>query len=91
MTIRRIAVLLATLVAVTTAFGGAVASATTRPATFPAHETANGATLAAAQSAARQQLNGDFGPCSGFVLITDGQNADGTWWAEVGATCTAFH
>jgi hypothetical protein len=75
----------------TTSLGGAVASAATRPATFPAHETATGATLAAAQSAARQQLNGDFGPCSGFVLIADGQNANGTWWAEVGANCTAFH
>lgn len=78
------------MITVATAFGAPVASATT-PATFPAHETANGATLAAAQSTARSELNGDYGPCSGFFLIADGQNADGSWWAEVGATCTAFH
>jgi hypothetical protein len=91
MGIRRITVLVATLVAVVTSLGGAVASATVRPATFPAQDYGNGSTLSAAEFAARRQLNADYGPCSGFVLISDGQLGDGTWWAQVGANCTAFH
>jgi hypothetical protein len=91
MTIRRITVLAATLIAVVTSLGGAVAAAAAQPATFVARDTGTGATLSAAQFAAREQLLADYGPCSGIVLVDDSQQATGTWWAEVAGNCTAFH
>jgi hypothetical protein len=91
MRIRRIAVLVATLITVGASFGGAVASATVQPATFVGRDTGSGPTLSAAEFAAREQLNADYGPCSGIVLVSDSQLANGTWTAEVAGNCTAFH
>jgi hypothetical protein len=89
---RRITLLAATLIAVATSFGAvAAASAAVAPATFVARDDGYGPTLSAAQSAARTQLLADYGPCSGIVLIADGQLSNGTWWAQVGGNCQYFH
>jgi hypothetical protein len=90
MTIRRSALLVVALAAVATSLGGAVASATVAPATFVAHETGFGATLAAAEANARSEMNGDYGPCTGFFLTDDGQNASGIWFADMAANCTTL-
>ncbi len=93
MRIRRITALAAILISVATSLGGAVgtASAAVRPATFVARDDGYGATLSAAEFAAREQLLADYGPCSGIVLISDSQLSNGTWWAEVGGNCEYFH
>ncbi len=90
MRIRRITVLAAILISVATSLVG-TASAAVRPATFVARDDGYGATLSAAEFAAREQLLADYGPCSGIVLITDSQLSNGTWWAEVGGNCEYFH
>ena len=91
MRIRRIALLAAAVAAVVTSLTGVAASATVHPATFVARDDGYGATLALAKGAATRQLNADYGPCSGVVLIDDSQQSSGTWWAEVAGNCTAFH
>jgi hypothetical protein len=90
MRMRRITLLAATLIAAATSFG-TVTAASAAPATFVARDDGYGATLSAAEFAAREQLLADYGPCSGIVLITDSQLASGTWWAEVGGNCEYFH
>jgi hypothetical protein len=92
MRMRRSTLTAAVLIAVATSIGGAAAaSAAVHPATFAATDEGFGATPAAAQQNARNTLNGDYGPCKNIVLIDDGQLSNGTWWAEVGGNCTAFH
>ena len=92
MRMRRITLLTATLIAAATSFGTVTAaSASVAPATFVARDDGYGATLSAAEFAAREQLLADYGPCSGIVLITDSQLSNGTWWAEVGGNCEYFH
>lgn len=81
----------AALAAVVTSLSGAVAAATVQPATFVGRDTGYGPTLPAARAAATEQLQADYGPCSGVELIADSQLANGTWWAEVAGNCTAYH
>ncbi|HEX6523988.1 MAG TPA: hypothetical protein VF070_28905 [Streptosporangiaceae bacterium] len=72
------------------------ASAATQPGTpqaplsFAAYETGYGPTEQAAEQAADFQMAGDYYGCSGSSLVSDGQEADGTWWAEVTADCTGW-
>jgi len=90
MRMRRITLIAATLIAVTTSFG-AVTTASAAPATFVARDDGYGATLSAAQFAAHEQLLADYGPCSNIVLVADSQLSNGTWWAEVAGNCEYFH
>lgn len=67
------------------------ASATPALATITGRETATGATLAAAEAAASNQMTGDyFGCVRPYTLAADGQNANGTWWATLTASCKGF-
>ena len=89
---RRTTLIAAVMIAIATSAGGAVtASAAVHPATFPERDEGTGATLSQAEFSARQRLQIDYGPCTGIVLIDDGQFADGTWWADEGGNCSAFH
>ena len=47
-----------------------------------------GATLAAAEQNAAQNIRSDYGPCiQPFRYYADGQFTDGSWWADVSADC----
>jgi hypothetical protein len=71
---------------------GAARPGIERPATITGTETGYGATLSAAQFNANQQMNGDYYGCRmPYTLIADGQEADGSWWAEVQATCRGYN
>jgi len=57
-----------------------------QPNTFIGKSYGYGPTLADAQQAADSQINDDYYDCKlPYYLIADGQQADGTWWAEVAA------
>lgn len=60
------------------------------PATFIGRATGYGPTLAAAESAAQAQMLGDYVCKPPDYLASDGQLADGTWWATETANCTAY-
>jgi hypothetical protein len=86
----RQAAIFAMALAATAAFGAGTATATTagpvRPDTFIGTEYGYGPTLAAATQAADSQMVGDYYGClRPYYLVADGQEADGTWWAEVKA------
>jgi hypothetical protein len=49
--------------------------------------TGTGATEAAATAAARTALISDYFGCKLPYFMSDGQNADGTWWATATANC----
>lgn len=68
-------------------WGACTASAVARPADYTISETGTGSTLALAEQNAEQQLLGDCTIKSGYHLSEDGQNADGSWWAMMYATC----
>ncbi|ACU75475.1 hypothetical protein Caci_6629 [Catenulispora acidiphila DSM 44928] len=91
---RRRAVLAAVAVTVslTGAAGATTASAAVRPATFIGIEDGYGPTLADAQATAGAQMNADYTGCKRpYFLVSDGQIADGTWWARVEANgCTGY-
>lgn len=74
------------------AAGAATASAVERPATFIGIEDGYGPTLADAQANASAEMNGDYVGCKRpYFLVSDGQLADGTWWARVEANgCTGY-
>jgi hypothetical protein len=92
--LRRTALAGAGLIAAASFTGGmtATASAATqsvRPYTFVAYETGYGSTEAIAQRNAGTEMLEDYSGCSvPYVLVGDGQEASGTWWATVGSNCT---
>jgi hypothetical protein len=71
---------------------GASASASVTPHNFTGYATGTGATLAAAESAASDLIDSDYAGCSRpYFLVSDGQYANGTWWAKMGASnCKAY-
>ena len=83
---------LAAVFSLTGVVGAATASAVERPATFIGIEDGYGPTLAAAQATASTQMNADYTGCKRpYILVSDGQIANGTWWAEVEANgCTGY-
>src|ERR1700759_4993129 len=83
---------LAAALSLTGAVGAATASAAVRPATFIGIEDGYGPTLAHAQAPASAQMNADYTGCKRpYFLVSDGQIADGTWWARVEANgCTGY-
>jgi hypothetical protein len=85
------AVAASSLFAITLATG-ASASASVSPNTFTGYATGSGATLAAAESAAGDLIDSDYSGCSRpYFLVSDGQYANGTWWAKMGAgNCKAY-
>ncbi|GAA2016416.1 hypothetical protein GCM10009839_09980 [Catenulispora yoronensis] len=104
MNARRFAILTAALAtaaglagpaATATAATAGPAAATTHGTIHPAfigHEEGRGATLDAAIQNARQLMYGDYVGCKApFILVSDGQFADGTWWADLAANgCTGY-
>jgi hypothetical protein len=58
--------------------------------TFVCRDDGNGPTAVDAQNAAINNMEGDYVVASRISLVSDVQNADGTWTAEVIATCTAI-
>jgi|HubBroStandDraft_1064217.scaffolds.fasta_scaffold07267_7 hypothetical protein len=58
-----------------------------RPANVGAIDSGEGATAKAAQRNATQQLLQDFYGCGPVSLVSDAQQPDGTWLAEVSAVC----
>jgi hypothetical protein len=60
------------------------------PATFVAHETGYGSTLIAAEQSARNMFANDFYGCGTAFLVSDGQLANGTWWAYMAANCSGY-
>jgi hypothetical protein len=83
---------LAATLSLTGVAGTATASAAVRPATFIGIEDGYGPTLADAQATAGAQMNADYTGCKRpYYLVSDGQIADGTWWARVEANgCTGY-
>lgn len=83
---------LAAALSLTGVAGAVTASAAERPATFIGIEDGYGPTLADAQATASAQMNGDYTGCKRpYYLVSDGQLADGTWWARVEANgCTGY-
>ena len=83
---------LAAALSLTGVAGAATASAAERPATFIGIEDGYGPTLADAQATASAQMNSDYTGCKRpYFLVSDGQLADGTWWARVEANgCTGY-
>jgi|SRR5580693_8476563 hypothetical protein len=81
----------APLAGVTAASASAAArpQAQIRPATVPGIGTGSGPTAQKAQKAAMVELRSDFSGCGPSVLVFDDQEPDGTWDAEVSATCAA--
>lgn len=78
------------LAASVTGWGISAASAAT-PAVAPAstsycYAQGDGNTLAAAEQDGALTLKTDYG-VKGASLVTDGQYADGSWWAEMEAAC----
>jgi len=61
--------------------------ASSRP-DFAAHGFGSGATSAAAATAARDDLIGNYSGCTGFILVSDTQGSKGVWSAEESANCT---
>jgi hypothetical protein len=95
----RIITLAATALIATASFAGltaTVASAAPRPQliqpdAFVAHAWGYGATLPAAESNARLELISDYGGCVGpYTIIGDGQNTDGSYWAEIEGECKSY-
>jgi hypothetical protein len=56
-----------------------------RPANWACYGYGTGATLKAAQIAARQDFVGN--KTVGALVYTNGQFADGSWWAEIAGDC----
>src|ERR1700735_4512750 len=94
----RIQLLAATaLIAAASFAGGTAASAAPRPhvqpqvqaraGDFPGVGDGTGATALAAKQDAIKVLHGDYSGCDTPFLKYDTQNPDGTWSAEVTATC----
>lgn len=78
----------ATSTSATTTHGTAVPAAYG----FIGHEEGFGPTLDDAIRVAKQQMYGDYVGCKlPFILVDDGQLANGTWWADVDANgCTGY-
>ena len=89
MTAYAAAALLGTAAVTCAPVASAVASGVARPATVPYKDyvTGYGPTLAAAESDARNIINTT---CNADVvhLLSDGQESNGTWWADMVALCT---
>lgn len=60
-------------------------------ASFAATDEGFGSTLAAAEQNAKSTIQGDYGPCTNLDIYAYGQNASGTWWADISGECSAFH
>jgi hypothetical protein len=75
-----------TLVAAATFAGGSAAWAD-----VGATEWGTGPTAAAAESAAIHFLHDDYNGCGQIALLSDTQNSDGTWTAEISAVCRGFN
>ena len=96
MNLRRPITLAAALIAAASFSGGtalAAASgtaATIRPNTFIAYDYGEGATASAAQQNAVSNLHGDYYGCTTPYLVSDNQQPDGTWYAEVEASCKGY-
>jgi len=82
----------AALAAAAMAGAASLATALAMPAmaSVNGHGFGTGATADDASFAARIQLIDDYYGCRNFILISDVQQADGSWAAEVGATCQGF-
>ena len=74
------------LAASLTGWGVSAASAATPATTSYCYAQGDGDTLAAAEQDGALTLKGDYG-VKGASLVTDGQYADGSWWAEMEAAC----
>ncbi len=51
----------------------------------------DGPTAGAAQRAATVALHGDYFGCGTVILVSDTENGDGTWTAEVASVCQGFN
>jgi hypothetical protein len=93
MSARRLTALAAALIAAASLTGGTAMAASASPDTFIGHSEGWGPTLAAAQSAADEQMYSDYYGCKQpFYLVSDGQLANGTWWAKVAANgCIGYY
>lgn len=90
MNMRRLIVPAAALV-MAGALAGGTASVAAGSVTLVGTGWGTGSTLSAAQTAANHDLISSYSGCKGpFVLVDSGQNADGTWFAEVKANCTGI-
>ena len=67
-------------------------SAKARHVAVIGHEEGYGPTLDSAILNAEQQMYGDYVGCKlHFVVVADGQYANGSWWADVDANgCTGY-
>jgi|SRR5450432_208112 hypothetical protein len=101
--LRRITTLAATDLIAAASFAGGTAALASSPAVprphlarittygFVARDEGEGATLAAAQYAATNNLISDYYGCKRpFTYTRDGQFTDGTWWADIQADCEGF-
>ncbi|MFD0637220.1 hypothetical protein ACFQ9X_42285 [Catenulispora yoronensis] len=67
--------------------GVGTASAAAAVSSIPCSATGYGSTLAAAEHDAQLTLRGDYTILSGFTLVYDAQNPDGSWVAVESARC----
>ncbi|HEX4059791.1 MAG TPA: hypothetical protein VHY58_02120 [Streptosporangiaceae bacterium] len=65
------------------------AHATVRPDTVQGYGIGTGATAAAAQKAALDELRGNYRGCGPYTLVYD-TGGSGGWMAEVTATCAYY-
>ena len=63
------------------------AGGTVAQASIIANDSGTGATSFAALVGAKAALHGDFYGCGPVTVLSDAQNADGTWTAYVQAGC----
>jgi|GEM_PF-3967821 len=78
---RIIAIAVAALIAVL------LVGANTAYATFPAHATGYGPTLAAAEQNAKSTLLSEYTSCTDFVYYSYGELNSSEWYADVTADC----
>lgn len=91
------------LIAAVSFTGGAAAMASTvvqphaqahviaGPRSVGAIDWGDGPTALAAQHAATRALHGDYFGCGEVYLVSDTENGDGTWTAEVSSVCQGFN
>jgi len=82
----------ATATAAATTSAGHAGTARAAAYGFIGHEEGFGPTLDDAIHVAKQQMYGDYVGCKlPFMVVDDGQLANGTWWADVEANgCTGY-
>ncbi|NUR27315.1 MAG: hypothetical protein HOV83_15960 [Catenulispora sp.] len=75
------------LAASLTGLGVGTAATATAATGFPCSAQGYGSTLSIAEHNAELELRGDYVILSGFTLLSSSQQADGSWFALVGARC----